>query len=902
SDHPGMFLALVGEAGSGKSALMDWLVGRVRSAGQREIRGYAQGAEGQPIKVFHDLLRELLGVVELEHTEESLREFAGLRLAEYLGEDSATASYFVSFLLGEEPEELSPEMRQYCWFRLFSAVASETPLVLLVDDLHEADLETLARLRELLERFRHGQVPVIVIGTSLPLTTQMEKSRRQALAPLLEEGGRESLVLPIEDLEKDAVESLIDTLYPGTSFRDNTPWLADAILHRSAGNAAFVMELVRGLSSDNGHPALFERQESGDARQIGVLTYDQILAELPVHFSDSLERRLATLPKEYRPVVEYAALIGPEFPAAVLEHVISDVDILDNGLDRLEADGFLEATDADASRYRFTNAVVPEIVVARLTQTARRAVARKRAQIAEALIAEFGDSPRQSERIGRMLAGARRFSEAYPHLLRALKVRIGRGQYSDALSLIDRMSSVREGMEMLPVADDLEFKLLEGRVMSALGRPEEALKTAKSAYQTAERVHDEEYQITCLLLLSEIQVRSAHIDQASKYAEDALARAEGSVLSAKNNLGIIRLMQRRYDEAREVYTDTLSLLPEKKDLSRQRKILHNLGIINFRTDRYPEAQDCFTRAIEVAEELGNLDHATISRVGLSNVKFTQGHLDEARIGYQEAIETFRRLQNRSGLAVNYSNVAEVDILLGKLDIALESIGRSIEIFQEIGDRTRETMSRITKGEILEMFGDLEQAWQEQERALELSRETGDRELEENAALRKVLLALMRGELLDLGRVHDSRKSSGAEFDIELRALHFLLECRQAIWRNDCLSTGRLAAARECYHELVNIPYSVLRCTLAAAVALASPDPEGAAQDLCNILSSAGTLPSGAPVDMIHNALAKVLVSSDPERADQARLAAQRAVEARAGQIEDDEIRQRFLDTHGYETS
>ena len=132
-------------------------------------------------------------------------------------------------------------------FRLFDAVATllkesarEHPIVIVLDDLHEADTASLQML-QFIARVLHD-ANVLIIGTY----REAEMRRSTERSPLMDEIVRDALVLPIAALTESEVGDLVAGRAAGAPAIGIV-----AELHRAtAGNPLFVDGVLRALAAE----------------------------------------------------------------------------------------------------------------------------------------------------------------------------------------------------------------------------------------------------------------------------------------------------------------------------------------------------------------------------------------------------------------------------------------------------------------------------------------------------------------------------------------------------------------------------------------------------------------------------------------------------------------------------
>jgi DNA-binding SARP family transcriptional activator len=350
-------VVVTGEAGMGKSRLVRELALEVREEGAVVLHGSAD----EDLLVPHQHL-----VAAFEHF---FAVAAPDELSRRIGSRAADLEPIASELRGARGEA-APEGRRY---RLFEAVAglldelsADTPVLLLIDDLHWADQGTAAILRYSLEA--RPEMRVLVLATQRPADVPAtgptaDALRRLSHGPYVER-------MPLSGLSDPEIAELAQ----GLSGRELAGELVRGIRAETAGNPFFVLEVVRDLSDSD--------------RTASVLSLAQ--AEVPERVRDVVNLRLARLAEPTLRLLTVAAVIGSEFELALLE-LISDLDDDDlaAALDEAVAAALLtETAEGDSESFSFSHALLRRTLLTRLTRANRRRV---HARVADALEATKGD-------------------------------------------------------------------------------------------------------------------------------------------------------------------------------------------------------------------------------------------------------------------------------------------------------------------------------------------------------------------------------------------------------------------------------------------------------------------------------------------------------------------------------
>ena len=324
----GARVALVtGEAGMGKSTLVEHLGARLERDGWLVAAGRCPEADGAPPAwAWVEALRAVAAAVP---PGEFAAELAPL-LADSMPVDSdAAAGRF--------------RLRRAVWGWL-AAAAARRPVAVVLDDLHWADTTTLG----LLGGGVGVRAPILVVAAYRVDESEHLTETLGALARIA------PLRIALPGLDGAAVAELVRA----ESEADDAT--VAGIAERTGGNPFYVRESARLL---NGEGALVA------------------LSEVPEGVRDVLRRRLARLPDGVVPVLRLAAVAGRESTVDVLVRAAdTDEDRVLDALDAGVITGLLD--EPGPGRVRFVHALVRDTLVADLS---RLRATRMHARIAAAL-------------------------------------------------------------------------------------------------------------------------------------------------------------------------------------------------------------------------------------------------------------------------------------------------------------------------------------------------------------------------------------------------------------------------------------------------------------------------------------------------------------------------------------
>lgn len=332
----GRVVLLSGEPGIGKTATAAQLANMARERGARVLWGYCNEWDGAPpYWPWTQILSSWLGELDDEGLAAALGPHASLLAQIVPG---------IQERLLELPPlpALEPEARH---FHLLVAVATfvraateHRPLVIVLDDVHWADVPTLRLLLFLAQEIQYGQL--LLVATY----RDAELGRPHPRATILSDLARvpHSLHLTLRGLPKPQIARLVARI----TGRAQSPALVESLYAQTDGNPFFVTEVVRLLAEDG---------QLDGGRGPGYLA-----AHVPVSVREAIGRRLDRLSPACIRTLTLAAVIGQDVEVRLLAQA-SDLPTpqLLRALDEAVQAQFLRIEEAPGT-YRFSHALVQE--------------------------------------------------------------------------------------------------------------------------------------------------------------------------------------------------------------------------------------------------------------------------------------------------------------------------------------------------------------------------------------------------------------------------------------------------------------------------------------------------------------------------------------------------------------
>ncbi len=343
---------LTGEAGIGKSRLARYATGQAYDEGIRVLKG--RGTTIGPLVPFRPIAEALLALFRGEPPDDSAlgpyKPVLGTLIPEWHDHQSTTESVVV---LAEAV------------LRLLASVARKTPCLLVLEDLHDADAETLAVVEYLTDNLEDQ--PVLLLATS-----RDEPGNALELIHRIVQRGA-ATALELRSLTRPEVERMTAACLESEQVPAE---LSDRLWTDSAGNPFVIEELLHGMVSSG----LLVAGSKGW----------QVLGELklpvPAAFVRSVAHRTDRLGPQGREVLSIAAVLGHRFPLSVVQRVSGTDDR--QLLSHLHAGVAAQLVTPDEPApdwYAFRHPLTADALLAQLTPNERAELSRRTADAIEDL-------------------------------------------------------------------------------------------------------------------------------------------------------------------------------------------------------------------------------------------------------------------------------------------------------------------------------------------------------------------------------------------------------------------------------------------------------------------------------------------------------------------------------------
>ncbi len=627
-------------------------------------------------------------------------------------------------------------------------LAGESPVVVLLEDLHWADEGSLRWFDDaglLLE----GS-PVLVVATARPSLFERY--------PAWGENGDFHTRIPLDSLSPRQSRRLVGEILQKAEHIPAS--LVELIVEATDGNPFYIEELVKWMLE----AGVIEK----DGDRWTVLEQKIDRARVPATLRGVLQARLDALAPDERQALQQAAVIGRVFWDEAVETLSAATGAgqvpVGTSLDRLRSREVVferrQSTFDDTREFLFKHALLRDVTYDSVLKGRRVGYHAQAARWLE----QVAERNRRTDQYAGLIAGH--------HDLAADAVtgarwylRAGR-QAASVHALTEATRLLGRGIEILPEDEwELRFDLLMARetVLDQIG--DRAAQQEDLAAMDALLPRLDPLRRTNLLICkatwsfnhSDYATQVVFAQEAVEVAsEHGLTDAEGE---ARLAWGKGLAWSGQHLAAREVLEKALALA---RQVGRPRLIgetLRYMSIVANNQSDFARSMDLLGQALEVGRASNDTEAESLVLVQMGTVLYNQGHYAKARVQLERALPIYIESGHRYRQAVAMSNIAGIAVIQGDLGVARKLVTKGLELTLHLGDKEGIATAHTILGDVYRRAGMYQLAREQLEESVRVSDEIGFDFVASDALLSLALIADVQEKHLRSSGVQ--RQSSAA---------------------------------------------------------------------------------------------------------------------------------------------
>ncbi len=772
-DREGGMIFVTGEAGIGKSRLVDWIQVRVEEAGLMAIAEGSFAPSGGGLRGLLNAIEDALGVIDLERNrvrdvlERQCRD-GGLSsdeidlLTDLLRPDPLSDQPLIRFE-SQQREQLFATLEH-----VLRSLTDDKALLLVLEDLHEAGGAMGAFIEHLAVGLKLEPAPLLVLGAARVGVSEGTIEFDEVLAETIQLDPERVDHVALGPLSDDEMVKLVQKLAPVEAD------VAREITGRSSGNPLYASQLLQYLQESE---SIVYRQGEWQLREDVELDDDfpEDMAEIARNRIDRVGA-MHGHPDIVEDVLECAAVLGEQFEYEVLiaflqqeAHSI-DLDTCDTVLELLAREGILrDISQAGCEAFAFDHELMRDLLLDGIEDDDTRRRMHRSAADAKLEVRSEHLEDYALEIVGH-LRRAEDWPGVYRYTVRAAEravtnTNLDRGieLYREVVRLAERMSKHER--------DSLEFDWRDAR-----------------------------------LRIADLARRLRHYDEARETYRSLLGGDDPLRIGwSRRGLGKIAESQGALSEAESWYeagSRSAKRIRNREDDAEGHVLevfcLYGLGTIARLRGRYQTASTLLNQVTDRADELDEL-HLQINALrALSEVNWYMGDTERARAYRRGASQLADAAGDRQIQAENHLHAARLHCETGRIDCARREARKSIEIFESQNDRHQKARGLLVTGDIAWRAGDYQEAVESLQQAMELYRAVQDQRGITHCKYQLARLALNYGKTDKVERFGRDAMERYREMDDE----RGIIQCG-LLFARLARRLGRLEEAASAFEQAAN---------------------------------------------------------------------------------------------------
>ena len=650
--HKSKVVFVFGEAGIGKTALIDTIINNAQEKNFLTLKGKCTYEYADSYLPIINALCNYFGIKKdskIENIKNILKNSAPELLScipvigSYLvASHKITESAINELTKNSQMDSIDKDEPQRQIFRyttqIFNNLLKKNPVLIFIDDIQWSDIGTINILKHLLITNLNSPLLIIIAYRIEEIDSKIEDillGLKSSISTERETKWHEIEVKAFEEIDSNM---LIEKILESSQLPNS---LFQLIYEKTEGHPFFITQIINDLVESK--KIIYDR---------GIWTLNSSIEniEVPKNVKELIKRRIIRLDKKNRKLLENATIEGHYFHSDVLAH-ISDINFGEvlNLLSDLEREHHLVSDKT--TFFEFQHGMIHNTVYKEIPN-----------QLKEYLHEKTGDFLEKNRN----------------HMEVAEKLAYN---YS-------RSKNIEKA---------IRYNFLAGKKSSYFGSNDDSLKYFENALNLINKLGSKKEVEKSKLKILPLYIKAKYLQGDLEYSialglevitlNEKLNEPEMKMGDIHNTLGVLYRTKGDFDLAQKHFELAIRL----GDNFIKSKAYGNLGIVYWRKGEFNKAIAFPQTSLSLSEELGEesslpkwswtwaWDHLFLGKIYLEKENF-----ETSEYHMQTAYKLFENINNKQGLINSYENLGYLSICTKKFDLSLNYLDMSMKLNNEFG--------------------------------------------------------------------------------------------------------------------------------------------------------------------------------------------------------------------------
>ncbi len=577
----------------------------------------------------------------------------------------------------------------------FAAIAETRPLMLVLDDMHAADSDSLAIVRALVKALDEYPVALYIMSRLNDDGTKPE------ILTISDDRFHE---IVIDKMQKSDIPMMVKNILGEKGNRE----LNDFVFSRTDGNPFFIEQLV-----------LFMKDKKYIQKTGRYYTLTSNKTEVPSGVNSLLVSRLDRLSQHLKDLVFRASVLGNNIDLLVLNDIAQEQDkknipdLLQEGVDELVWN------EASSLLYSFRHALLRDAAYSMQLKARLKEIHKK---VAHAIEKNYKDEEKFFSTLAFHYEKAEDTEKEIVYLKKAADYAKSQYHNEEAEKMYEKLLGLlKDDVEIIKVDHSL------ATVYRIEGKWDLTEKLFKESLERSQNIGNKLLIATSMKELANMMLQKGRYDEANPLLDEAekfyneLNDIKGKC-DVEGFRGLIHYYKGELDDAVEHFTEKLRLAEIIDDKSAKALSYRYMGGVAYYRGDYQKALQHYKNQLKISKENENLLDVAVAENNIGLVYSYINDFKNAAKFYRRALETYKKVGIRQYICYTSNNLGELKYWLGEYDEAKSLIGDQLEIATELGIRRHVALAHLILGNIAKKEGNFDKSEEHYLQAISIAKE------------------------------------------------------------------------------------------------------------------------------------------------------------------------------------